>query len=115
MSRTKTKGPAAAAPKQTAILLAVGELRGGGEVIADGDELTAEKLAALKLEDEDVAELIERGKIARVLARQAEAVGADDLAQAEQRAVAAEAHAAALQKEVDELKIKLAASSKPAQ
>jgi len=115
MSRTKTKGRAAAAPKQTAILLAVGELRGGGEVIADGDELTAEKLAALKLEDEDVAELIERGKIARVLARQAEAVGADELASALARADTAETKVAELQKEVDELKTKLAASSKPAQ
>ncbi|MBA3055115.1 MAG: hypothetical protein FP826_09310 [Sphingomonadales bacterium] len=113
MSNSKTKGAAQGAPRQTPILLAVGELVGGGRVIADGEELTADKIAALKLGEDDVAGLIKRGKIAEAWARAVEAVGAPELAAAVARAETAEAKAAALQQQVDELTGQLAEATRP--
>jgi polyhydroxyalkanoate synthesis regulator phasin len=94
------------ARKQTSILISAGELRGGTRdedgkrltslVLADGEELTAEKQQALGLTDSDVEDLVDRGKLIAILARTAEVDGADEIA-------AAEAKIAELEKQVADL------------
>lgn len=95
----------------TKITVAVEELTGGtkkGEsvTLGAGDELTAEKIKALGLSKDDIADLKARGKVVEVDARVADTGSKGDdaaLKAAEDRAIAAETKVAELSEEVEKL------------
>ncbi len=108
----KTGLPAVAAA--TVILIAVGELSGGGITLADGEELTAEKAKKIGLEPDDIADLVTKGKLMEVSVRQAETIGSDELGDAIARATAAEGEVKTLTAQVADLTAKLEAATKKA-
>lgn len=102
-----------AAAATTSVLVAVGELNGGGITVASGAEVTDELQEQLGLDADAIDELIERGILAKVDVRAAEATDGAALATETKRADDAEA-------KVKELEGKLAealkaAAPKPAQ
>jgi hypothetical protein len=102
----KPKKTVAAAPS-AAILVAVHELSGGGVTLSPGAELTAALREEIGLDDEAVADLLQRGHLLKGTARVAGDEAAAGLADAIARAEAAEA-------EVEVLKAQLAEATKPA-
>lgn len=96
----------------TKILVAVEELTGGakkGDVhkLNGGEELTAEKIKALGLSNDDIEALKGRGKIVEIDARATETGSKGDnaaLKAAEDRAIDAETKVATLTEEVETLK-----------
>ena len=109
------KTPVAAA--STAILVATVQIKGGGVTVEAGGELTEALLKEMGL-DQDEAELARlkvRGFVKMTTVRAAEpAPEAAALKSATDRAEAAEAKVADLQKQVDQLTADLAAAKKPA-
>lgn len=104
----KTK--AAAAVQSTAILIAVGELSGGGVTLAGGAELTDDLAKEIGLDAEAIADLKARGALVEVQARAASGDGAAELAAAIARAETAEGLVATLTAKVAEFE----AAAKPA-
>jgi hypothetical protein len=112
MPRKNTKTAAAEPAKQT-ILVAVGELRGGGEVLDSGAELTPEMQKAMGLSAEEVTDLVARGHLNQTKARVAAHGGEAELAAALARAEAAEAKVIELEARARELEAELAEATKP--
>lgn len=98
----KTPKRAISAPS-TAILLAVGELTGGGVTIAAGGELTEDLAKEIGLDAEAIADLKARGALVEVQARSATGDGSVELAAAIARAEIAEAEVKTLTAKVAEL------------
>lgn len=112
MAKPKVK-PVAATPATTAILVAVGELSGGGVTLASGEELTEAKAKEIGLDGDMVEELVERGKLMSIAVRHAEGGETADsavLAAALARAEAAEEELADLKAKVAQLEKDLAAA-----
>lgn len=111
--------------KKTMILVAVTALMGGTinpktketepASVAAGDELTAERLEALGLDDKAVTDLIARGHIAEVEARVAEPVdGAEDTTELQGKLDAETKRADEAEAKVKDLEKQLADAAKAA-